>query len=43
MEKGNASAPIGSQTLDFPIASSDALPLSDRRLVGAKAIKLFMR
>ena len=37
---GNPGAPIRSRTLDFPITSSDALPLSYRRLVGAKAIKL---
>ena len=36
----NPSAPIRSRTLDLPITSSDALPLSYRRLVGAKAIKL---
>ena len=29
-----------SQTYDLPITSSDTLPLSYRRLVGAKAIKL---
>ena len=34
------SAPIRSRTKDLPITSSDALPLSYRRLVGAKAIKL---
>ena len=34
------SAPIRSRTYDLPITSSDALPLSYRRLVGAKAIKL---
>ena len=39
-EKEILSAPIKSQTLDLPITSSDALPLSYRRLVGAKAIKL---
>ena len=36
----NPSAPIRSRTQDLPITSSDALPLSYRRLVGAKAIKL---
>ena len=30
---------IPSRTYDLPITSSDALPLSYRRLVGAKAIK----
>ena len=40
LEKGNPSAPIRSQTYDLPITSSDALPLSYRRRVGAKAIKL---
>ena len=39
-EKRNPSAPIRSRTLDLPITSSDALPLSYRRLVGAKSIKL---
>ena len=39
-EKRNPSAPTRSRTLDLPITSSDALPLSYRRLVGAKAIKL---
>ena len=39
-KKGNPSAPIRSRTLDLPITSSDALPLSYRRLVGAKAIDL---
>ena len=34
-EKENLSAPIRSQTKDLPITSSDALPLSYRRLVGA--------
>ena len=34
------SSPNGSRTYDLPITSSDALPLSYRRLVGAKAIKL---
>ena len=32
--------PNRSRTYDLPITSSDALPLSYRRLVGAKAIKL---
>ena len=36
----NPSAPIRSRTQDLPITSSDALLLSYRRLVGAKAIKL---
>ena len=40
LEKGNLSAPIRSQTHDLPISSSEALPLSYRRVVGAKAIKL---
>ena len=39
-EKRNPSAPIKSRTKDLPITSSDALPLSYRRLVGTKAIKL---
>ena len=39
-EKEIPSAPIRSRTEDLPITSSDALPLSYRRLVGAKAIKL---
>ena len=39
-EKGNPSAPIRSRTQDLPTTSSDALPLSYRRLAGAKAIKL---
>ena len=39
-EKENPSVPIRSRTYDFPITTSDALPLSYRRLVGAKAIKL---
>ena len=34
------SAPVRSRTYNLPITSSDALPLSYRRLVGAKAIKL---
>ena len=37
---GNLGVPIRIQTYDLPITSSDALPLSYRRLVGAKAIKL---
>ena len=36
----NPSAPIRSRTYDLPITSSDALRLSYRRLVGAKAIKV---
>ena len=36
----NQSAPIRSRTQDLPITSSDALPLSYRRLVGAEAVKL---
>ena len=36
----NLSAPNRSRTKDLPITSLDALPLSYRRLVGAKAIKL---
>ena len=39
-EKEIPGTPIRSQTYDLPITSSDALPLSYRRLVGAKAIKL---
>ena len=39
-EKEIPSSPNRSQTYDLPITSSDALPLSYRRLVGAKAIKL---
>ena len=39
-EERNPSAPIRSRTKDLPITSSDALPRSYRRLVGAKAIKL---
>ena len=38
-EKEIPSAPIRSRTYDLPITSSDVLPLSYRRLVGAKAIK----
>ena len=38
-EKENPSSP-NSRTYNFPITSLDALPLSYRRLVGAKAIKL---
>ena len=34
------SSPNRSRTYDLPITSSDALPLSYRRLVGAKVIKL---
>ena len=40
LEKGNPRAPIRSQTYELLITSSDALPLSYRRLMGAKAIKL---
>ena len=39
-EKEIPSSPNRSRTYDLPIASSDALQLSYRRLVGAKAIKL---
>ena len=39
-EKQIPSSPNRSRTYDLPITSSDALPLSYRRLVGAKAIKL---
>ena len=39
-EKEFPSAPIRSRTFDLPITSLDALPLSYRRLVEAKAIKL---
>ena len=39
-EKEIPSSPNSSRTYDLPITSSDALPLSYRRLVGAKAIKL---
>ena len=39
-KKENPSSPNRSLTEDLPITSSDALPLSYRRLVGAKAIKL---
>ena len=39
-EKEIPSSPKRSQTYDLPITSSDTLPLSYRRLVGAKAIKL---
>ena len=38
--KENPSCPNRSQTYDLPITSSDALPLSYRRLMGAKAIEL---
>ena len=37
--KRNPSSPNRSRTFDLPITSSDAQPLSYRRLVGAKAIK----
>ena len=39
-EKEIPSSPNRSRTYDLPIISSDALPLSYRRLVGTKAIKL---
>ena len=39
-EKGNRGAPIWSRTKDVPITSSDALPLSYSRLVGAEVIKI---
>ena len=39
-EKEIPSSPNRSRIYDLPITSSDALPLSYRRLVGAKAIKL---
>ena len=39
-EKEIPCSPNRSRTYDFPITSSDALPLSYRRLVGDKAIKL---
>ena len=39
-EKEILNAPVRSRTEDLPITSSDALPLSYRRLVGAEAIKL---
>ena len=39
-EKEIPSSSNRSRTYDLPITSSDALPLSYRRLVGAKAIKL---
>ena len=39
-EKEISSSPNRSRTYDLPITSSDALPLSYRRLVGDKAIKL---
>ena len=39
-EKEMPSSPNRSRTYDLPITSLDALPLSYRRLVGAKAIKL---
>ena len=38
-EKEISSSPNRSRTYDLPITSSDALPLSYRRLVGAEAIK----
>ena len=39
-EIGNWGAADRSRIFDLPITSSDALPPSYRRLVGAKAIKL---
>ena len=39
-EKEIPSSPNRSRTYNLPITSSDVLPLSYRRLVGAKAIKL---
>ena len=39
-ESDNPSSPKGSRTYGLPITSADALPLSYRRLLGAKAIKL---
>ena len=39
-EKEIPSSPNRSRTYDLPITSSDALPLSYRRLAGAEAIKL---
>ena len=39
-EKEIQSSPNRSRTYDLPITSSDAVPLSYRRLVGAKVIKL---
>ena len=39
-EKEIPSSPNRSRTYDLPITSSDGLPLSYRRLVGAEAIKL---
>ena len=39
-EKRNSEFSQQESTYDLPITSSDALPLSYRRLVGAKAIKL---
>ena len=40
LEKEIPSSPNRSRTYDLPITSLDALPLSYRRLMGAKAIKL---
>ena len=40
LEKEIPSSPNRSQTYDLPITSSDLPPLSYRRLVGAKVIKL---
>ena len=39
LEKEIPSSPVRSRTQDLSITCSDALPLSNRRLVGAKAIK----
>ena len=39
-EKEIPSSPNRSRTYDLPITSTEALPLSYRRLVGAEAIKL---
>ena len=39
-EKRNSECSYQESDLAIPITSSDALPLSYRRLVGAKAIKL---
>ena len=39
-EKEIPSSPNRSRSYDLPITGSDALPLSYRRLVGAKTIKL---
>ena len=39
LTKDNLGSPTRSQTYDLLIASSDALPLNYRRLLGAKAIE----